>query len=314
MAYDPNKDYMEEMIRRAEAGDEAGFNEAQASRNEKIGATGSSHAKTNYTMSDFMTQNGISPVPAVNPNPTPGIPYNPSTNYTQNRLNDEYNGNPAGGMVNERLHNTKDGDMNLGWGATDFYNYQDYQGLGGLREAKYNEIEDYFKNGFQYDYNEDPTYQAILKTKTREGNNAYKDMLGQYSTAFDGDIPVNMLNKAATTKGEIIDQADSYIPTLRQMAENMYMNKGNQLMAQYNMLDAMEQNQYNRWLGDRNLYVQGIMDSYNNRINREQTDYVRGIDNMNWIAYMAEMERNSNPNISWEEAMRIAEQRYSKYL
>ena len=172
MAYDPNKDYMEEMRRRAAAGDEAGFDAAQTARNEKIGATGSGYARTNYTMNDFARQNGIASVPAVNPNPTPGIPYNPNTNYTQNRLNDEYNGNIAGAMVKERFHNTKDGDMGLGWGATDFYNYQDYQGLGGLRDAKYNEIEDYFKNGFNYDYTTDPVYQSILEGKTKQGNKA----------------------------------------------------------------------------------------------------------------------------------------------
>lgn len=307
MAYDPNKDYMEEMRRRAAAGDEAGFDAAQTARNEKIGATGSSYAKTNYTMGDFARQNGIASVPAVNPNPTPGKLYNPNINYTQNRLNDEYNGNIAGAMVKERFHNTKDGDMGLGWGATDFYNYQDYQGLGGLREAKYNEIEDYFKNGFNYDYTTDAVYQSILKSKTKQGNKAYQDMLAQYSKAFDGDIPVNMLNKAAATKGEIIDQADSYIPTLRQMAENMYLNKGNQLIGQYNMLDEAEQNQYNRWLADRNLYTEGVLNNYGNRMNKEAMDYQRQGDGFNRLLDLATIYYNDDPNIDWNEAVRRAQ-------
>ena len=299
MAFDPNKDYMEEMRRMAAAGDEAGFDAAQTSRNEKITTNGINTPTTNYKMSDFASANGIATVPAINPNPAPGVPYNANVNYTQQRLNDEYNGNPAGAMANERLHNIKDGDLNLGWGATNFYNYQDYAGLGGLREAKYNEIEDYFRTPFSYNYLADPTYQSILKGKQNLGDKTYQDMLAQYSTAFNGDIPVNMLNKAATTKGEIIDQADNYIPTLRQMAENMYLNKGDQLIKQYNMLDKQYQDDRNYWLADREFYGKGVLDAYGNRINQDKTDWERLVDMASWYY-------NDDETLDVDDAMRKA--------
>lgn len=307
MAFDPNKDYMEEMRRRAAANDEAGFNAAQNSRNEKIGATGSGYPTTNYTMNDFAKQNGIATVPAVNPNPTPGRNYTPSVNYDQNRLNYEYNGDLPGAIVSERHHNQKDGDLNLGWGATDFYNYQDKRGLGGLKEAKYNEIEDFYSAPFSYDYTEDPQYQAMRRLKEKEADKTYENMKAQYSTAFDGDIPVNMLNKMTTTKGEIIDQADSYIPQLEQIARSIHADKGNQLINQYNMLDDEEQKQYNRWLGDRDLYVQGVTNQYSDRLNKENIAYQRQNDKFNRLIDLATIYYNDDPTITWDEAVKRAQ-------
>ena len=323
MAFDPNKDYMEEMKRMAAANDEAGFNAAQNSRNEKIGATGSGYPTTNYTMNDFAKQNGIATVPAVNPNPTPGRNYTPSVNYEQQRLNNEYNGNIAGAIANEKMHNQKDGDLNLGWGASGIYNYQDTQGLGGLKEAKYNEIEDFYSTPFSYDYTTDPQYQAMRRLKEKEADKTYKDMKAQYSTAFDGDIPVNMLNKMATTKGEIIDQADSYIPQLEQIARSIHADKGNQLMNQYNMLANEEQNQYNRWLGDRELYANAVRDAYVNRTNEDNTAYNRryqeGLDaeqrqndKFNRLLDVATIYYNDDPTITWDEAIKRAQA--SSYL
>lgn len=317
MAYDPNKDYMEEMRRMAAEGNEEGFNSAQASRNEKIGATGSGYARTNYTMNDFASQNGIRPTPAISgvpANPYPGRKWSPDINYSQEMWDDIDNGNLAGAMYKERMHNAKDGDLGLGYGASGLFNYQDWEGLGGRREAKYNEIEDYFKNGFNYDYTTDPVYESILEGKTKQGNKAYQDMLAQYSTAFDGDIPVNMLNKAATTRSEIIDQADSYIPILRQMAENMHYNKGNQLINQYNMLDAQEQNAYNRQMADRNFFAEGAINDYSNRINKEAMEYQKEQDQNNLdyqkryeLMNIANMYLSLNPGMSVDEALRRAQ-------
>lgn len=309
---DPNKDYMEEMKKAAASGDSAGFNTAQTARNAKIDAGGLGYARTNYTMNDFAKQNGISAVPAVavKANPNPGRMWSPDVNHMQESINAAKNGNLAGAMYNEKLHNDKDGALGLGYGASGIWNYQDYQGLGGLREAKYNEIQDYFNNGFQYDYRDDEQYQAMRRLKEKEADKAYNDGYAALSRQFEGDIPVNMINKLLTTKSEIEDQADSYIPTLRQMAYDMHMNKGNQLYNQYGLLDTLENQQYQRFLGDRNFMAQGVNDAYANKVSREKSDYVRDVDRRNWIADMASMEFDSDPTISWEEAMKRAEQKY----
>ena len=228
--------------------------------------------KANPTITGSMTGTGaaVPAVPAVSQANKSGRTYDPNINYMQESMNAAAKGDLAGAMYNERMHNIKDGDMGLGWGASGMWNYLDSDGLGGRRSAKYDEIENYFRDGFTYDFADDPVYQQILGQKQKEADKAYKDGYAQLSTAFDGDIPVNMINKLLTTKSEIVDSADSYIPQLRQMAYDMYMDKGNQLYNQYGLLDAMADEDYDKFLADRDFRAQGVRDAYYNKTDAER--------------------------------------------
>ncbi|MBE7032938.1 MAG: hypothetical protein E7406_01775 [Ruminococcaceae bacterium] len=305
--FDPDKDYMEEMKRSAAAGDEAGFNSAQTARNRKIDATGSGYARTNYTMKDFAKQNGITSVPAVRvpANPYPGRMWDAETDHAQESINSVKRGDIPGAMYHEKMHNDKDGALGLGYGASGYWNYLDKQGLGGLREGKLREIEDYFGKDFEYDYRDDERYQAIRRLKEKEADKAYEDGYAALSRQFDGDIPVNMINKLLTTKGEIIDQADSYIPTLEQIARDMYYNKGNQLYSQYGLLNNLVQEDKQDFYTDRDFVAQGVMNNYNNRKSDEATRY-------NALMDLAAMYYNDDPTINWDEAMKRA--RSSDYI
>lgn len=187
-----------------------------------------------------------------------GIPVRRDIDHTQQGIDDAKRGDVVGSMFREKFHNAKDGYYGLGYGASGNFNYIDPKGYGGLLEGKRQEIEDYFNQGFNYNYEDDPEYQAIRRLKEKEADKAYKDGYAQLSRAFDGDIPVNMIDKLLTTKSEITDQADSYIPTLRQMAYDMYLGKGNALYNQYNMLGSEAADDYNRWLTDRNYITDGL--------------------------------------------------------
>ena len=191
--------------------------------------------------------------------------FNPAENYMQKSIESAKEGNLAGAMYNERMHNVKDGALGLGWGASGVWNYQDNQGLGGLKERKYNEIEDYFSTPFDYDYRDDKQYQAIRNLKEKEAKKAYDDGYAALSTQFEGGVPVNMMNKLHETSNSIIDSADNYIPTLYNLAREMYLGKGNQLINQYGMLSDMENQQYNRWAVDRDFMAQGANNDWNRR-------------------------------------------------
>ena len=211
-----------------------------------------------------------------------------NTNYMENSLKDIADGNLFGAMYNRKMHNIKDGEYDLGWGADDMFDYQDNAGYGGLMDAKYREIEDHFSDGFKYDYRDDDMYKQILALKEKEADKAYEDGYAQLTQQFDGDIPVNMINKLLATKQEIVDSADSYIPQLREMAYNMYIGEGNQLYDQYSMLADRENNQYNRWLGDRSLYADAILQNGANKqyresmdFNKEKFEYNKGQDEQN---------------------------------
>jgi len=204
---------------------------------------------------------------------TSGKQYDPSVNYTAEVQKGEGSGNWAYSMDSEKLNNTKEGDLGLGWGVSDKWNYIDRNGYGGQLQAKRNEIENY--KPFSYDYRTDESYLAMKRLKEQEANKAYADGYAQLSTAFDGDIPVNMINKLLTTKNEIIDSADSYIPQLRQMAYDMYNVERNDLYNQYGLLEKAAAQDYGRWSADRDIRMQGLQNDIENKY-REKV-YDRGV-------------------------------------
>ena len=245
------------------------------------------------------------------------------TNYMENSLKDIADGNLFGAAYNENMHNIKDGEYGLGWGASDMFNYQDNAGYGGLLDAKYREIEDHFSDGFKYDYRDDDMYKQILALKEKEADKAYEDGYAQLTQQFDGDIPVNMINKLLATKQEIVDSADSYIPQLREMAYDMYLNDGKNLYDQYSILKSEDDTEYNRWNDERNLLVQGVLQNEANKQYREEMDldkekfeYNKGQDEQNRKEATADAILNAAlkiqalEGISLDAAMRRATEYY----
>lgn len=189
--------------------------------------------------------------------------------YMQKMYYSEDEGDVPGAMYNEKLHNEKNGYLGLGYENSHIYNYDDpYRGdLDRQREAIEN------REPFSYDYREDDVYKSILRLKEKEAEKAYNDGYAQLTRQFDGDIPVNMINKLLTTKGEIIDQADSYIPQLRQMAYQMHQDEGDRMLQNYGLTQNAAAEDYARWSADRDFYVSGLENKYARDMAREQFDY-----------------------------------------
>ena len=280
--------------------------------------------KTYNEMMDEKKKEGIVPN-------TSSRTYDPSADYTAQMQEEEKAGNVVGAMDNELLHNKKDGDLALGWGASGKYNYLDPVGYGGLLDAKYSQIENY--KPFSYDYRQDDSYKAIRSLKEKEAEKAYADGYAQLSTQFDGDIPVNMINKLLTTKAEITDSADAYIPQLKQMAYDMHNADKNELYNQYGMLRDRAAEDYSRWYADRDFRTQGIYDAAEReyRKNRDaiedglrqkQWDYGIEQDSKQWdygigrdkkednIKYYSLVKTLVDKGMSWDEA----EKKVDSYL
>jgi hypothetical protein len=199
-------------------------------------------------------------------------------NYTQEMWEAIKNGDYAGGMYNEMMHNEKNGYLGLGYANSHIFNYDDpYRGeLDRQREAIEN------RDPFSYDYREDDLYKSILAQKEKEADKAYNDGYAQLSRQFDGDIPVNMINKLITTKGEIIDQADSYIPQLRQLAYGMYQDEGNKMLTDYNLIQQAAAEDYDRWRSDRDFIISGIENEYSRDKYDKEFDYQKNTDERNF--------------------------------
>ena len=225
-------------------------------------------------------------------------------NYTQRMGESALKGDYADAMYNEMMHNEKNGYLGLGYANSHIFNYDDpYRGdLDRQREAIEN------RDPFSYDYREDDLYKSIRAQKEKEAEKAYNDGYAQLSRQFDGDIPVNMINKLITTKGEIVDQADSYIPELRQLAYGMYQDEGNKMLQDYNLTQQAAAEDYDRWRSDRDFIISGIENKYGRDRYDKEFEYNKGIDERNFN----ENVRLADRNFDWQKAVDERNFEYAK--
>ena len=108
---------------------------------------------------------------------------------------------------------------------------------------------------FSYDPESDPLYQNYRKQYTREGRRAQEDTLGQMAV-MTGGMPSTAAATAAQQAGDYyMAQLTDRIPELQQLAYSMYMDELNGQRADLEMLTALEQGDYARYLD--------LMDQYN---------------------------------------------------
>lgn len=223
--------------------------------------------------------------------------YDINTDFMSEQMKAEAAGDYGKAKEMEYLRNQKIGTLGLDYANTDKYNYFDpYRGdLDRQREA----IES--RGPFSYDYREDDLYKTIRALKEKEAQKAYNDGYAQLSRQFDGDIPVNMINKLITTKGEITDQADSYIPQLRQMAYQMHQDEGDRMLQNYSLTRDAAAEDYARWSADRDFILSGMENKYARDRYDKEFEYNKGIDDRNFNYAKDVDERNFNYNADRDE-------------
>ena len=131
---------------------------------------------------------------------------------------------------------------------------------------------------FTYDHNTDPMYQQYKDSYTRQGQQAMEDTLAQVS-ARTGGLASSYAGSAAqqTYNGYMSALADK-VPELRQLAYQMYMDEGDTMRANLQMLQGMEQTDYNKYLD--------MLGQWNTN---RQFDYNAGQDALAQNNYLAEM-------------------------
>ena len=107
---------------------------------------------------------------------------------------------------------------------------------------------------FSYDPETDPRYQAFRKEYQREGQRATADTMGQYA-AMTGGMPSTAATVAAQQAGDYYAaQMADRIPELYQLAYSMYQDEGDNMRLNMDMLTALEQGDYNKYLNLLNQY------------------------------------------------------------
>ena len=102
------------------------------------------------------------------------------------------------------------------------------------------------RKAFTYDHNNDPMYQQYEDSYTRMGQQAMEDTLAQVS-ARTGGLASSYAGAAAqqTYNGYMAALADK-VPELRQLAYQMYMDEGDTMRANLQMLQGLEATEYGR--------------------------------------------------------------------
>ncbi len=142
---------------------------------------------------------------------------------------------------------------------------------------------------FEYDPETDPRYAAYRKEYAREGDRATADTMGQYA-AMTGGMPSTAATVAAQQAGDYYSaQMADRIPELYQLAYSMYQDEGDNMRLNMDMLTALEQGDYNKYLNllsqyntDRNFAYGVYSDDWNRNYQLDRDDISDSRYDMEW--------------------------------
>ena len=135
---------------------------------------------------------------------------------------------------------------------------------------------------FSYDAVSDPLYQQYRKQYTREADRSAEDVLGK-TAVMTGGMPSTAAVAASQQASDYqMSQMTDKIPELQQLAYSMYQDKLSGDRADLNTLIGIEDNNYNRWLADRNYLYQLARDQVGDQQTADALAYQKQQDKMNY--------------------------------
>ena len=142
---------------------------------------------------------------------------------------------------------------------------------------------------FEYDPETDPRYAAYRKEYAREGDRATADTMAQYAS-MTGGMPSTAATAAAQQAGNYYAaQMADKIPELYALAYSMYQDEGDNMRLNMDMLTALEQGDYNKYLNllnqyntDRNFAYGVYSDEWNRNYQLDRDDIADSRYDMEW--------------------------------
>lgn len=152
---------------------------------------------------------------------------------------------------------------------------------------------------FEYDPETDPRYGAYKKEYAREGQRATADTMGQMA-AMTGGMPSTAAVTASQQAGDYYAaQMADKIPELYQLAYAMYQDEGDSMRLNMDMLTALEQGDYNKYLNllnqyntDRNFAYGVYSDDWDRSYQLDRDDVSDSRYDLEWN-YGVNQDRNS---------------------
>lgn len=144
---------------------------------------------------------------------------------------------------------------------------------------------------YSYDASTDTKAQAVRKEYAREGQRATQDTMGAHA-ALTGGMPSSAATAAAAQAGNYYAaQSADKLSDLEQIAYDRYQTEGDDLKDQWSMYREQADNEYNRWLTEKNLATEQEREEYDRQYNlavlaAQYGDYSKlealGVDVSSW--------------------------------
>ena len=181
------------------------------------------------------------------------------------------------------------------------YNYDQSGQISAKLDALLN------RTPFSYDAASDPLYQQYRKQYTREADRSAEDVLGK-AAVMTGGMPSTAAVAASQQASDYqMSQMTDKIPELQQLAYSMYQDKLSGDRADLNTLIGIEDNNYNRWLADRNYLYQLARDQVGDQQTADALAYQKQQDKMNYD-YQKERDaiEDARYNAEWQYKLQQA--------
>ncbi len=181
------------------------------------------------------------------------------------------------------------------------YNYDQSGQISAKLDALLN------RTPFSYDAASDPLYQQYRKQYTREADRSAEDVLGK-AAVMTGGMPSTAAVAASQQASDYqMSQMTDKIPELQQLAYSMYQDGLNADRADLNTLIGLEDNNYNRWLADRNYLYQLARDQVGDQQTADALAYQKQQDKMNYD-YQKERDaiEDARYNAEWQYKLQQA--------
>lgn len=187
------------------------------------------------------------------------------------------------------------------------YNYDQSGQISAKLDALLN------RTPFSYDAASDPLYQQYRKQYTREADRSAEDVLGK-AAVMTGGMPSTAAVAASQQASDYrMSQMTDKIPELQQLAYSMYQDGLNADRADLNTLIGLEDNNYNRWLTDRNYLYQLARDQVGDQQTADALAYQKQQDKLNYD-YQKERDaiEDARYNAEWQYKLQQAAQQAAR--
>lgn len=187
------------------------------------------------------------------------------------------------------------------------YNYDQSGQISAKLDALLN------RTPFSYDAASDPLYQQYRKQYTREADRSAEDVLGK-AAVMTGGMPSTAAVAASQQASDYqMSQMTDKIPELQQLAYSMYQDGLNADRADLNTLIGIEDNNYNRWLADRNYLYQLARDQVGDQQTADALAYQKQQDKLNYD-YQKERDaiEDARYNAEWQYKLQQAAQQAAR--